>query len=337
MNHRKTGIIQHILNNGIDEHQDHWLAGKIRLLNIMALFSSFVMIFFGISNIIITDNIELIIIDFSVSVVILIPYVLNHYKKFMLARGLFIIMPYFVLALFVIMYGNEHIPFQYFFIPGSMLSLIFFRDEIGNKKWALSLLGVIIWFISKHDIFYDHLLSLNQNHIIISVIWGVVFLFITHFLMLYSFIKENDYNVERINQMNYELHDMAITDYLTGIYNRRYIINQLTLKFEEAKRNGLPMAIAILDIDHFKKVNDTYGHFIGDKILKMLTELAKCHFGENRLVGRLGGEEFMIIFDNHTLEEARKKMTEFHQMINQQELIWANDKIKITVSSVLLI
>jgi diguanylate cyclase (GGDEF)-like protein len=89
--------------------------------------------------------------------------------------------------------------------------------------------------------------------------------------------------------------ELAITDPLTGSYNRRFFFNQAKTEFERARRYQGPLSIIMLDIDDFKKINDTYGHLIGDQVLQSLAKLCKENVREIDVVGRYGGEEFVIL------------------------------------------
>jgi len=92
-----------------------------------------------------------------------------------------------------------------------------------------------------------------------------------------------------------ELEEEANTDPLTGLYNRRVINGQLKYQIDLARRSGNPMSVIMIDIDHFKKVNDTYGHLCGDSVLKTIAGILKEKSRDINIVGRYGGEEFMII------------------------------------------
>jgi len=105
-------------------------------------------------------------------------------------------------------------------------------------------------------------------------------------------LRKNYYMLE---QKTEKLEDKANHDPLTGLFNKGYLEEQLTYHFELAKRSGNPMAVMFLDIDHFKKVNDTYGHQCGDEVLKKIAHILKDKSRAINVVGRFGGEEFMII------------------------------------------
>ena len=112
----------------------------------------------------------------------------------------------------------------------------------------------------------------------------------------YRSISENITNKKRIEEL-------SITDKLTGLYNRMKIDEIMLKKVEEFKRYNTHFSIILLDIDNFKKVNDTYGHDVGDYVLKLIATTIKKNIRLTDSLGRWGGEEFLIICDNTSLEE----------------------------------
>jgi|FLOH01.1.fsa_nt_gi diguanylate cyclase (GGDEF)-like protein len=103
------------------------------------------------------------------------------------------------------------------------------------------------------------------------------------------------------------LSDLAINDGLTGIYNRRYFDEVLTTEWKRAKREKLPLSLVMLDIDYFKKYNDTYGHQAGDECLvKIAISIADTLQRPADMVARYGGEEFVVILPNAEQEDAAK-------------------------------
>jgi two-component system cell cycle response regulator len=88
---------------------------------------------------------------------------------------------------------------------------------------------------------------------------------------------------------------LALTDSLTGLYNRRYLLTHLGRLMNDTADRQKPLALLVIDVDHFKEVNDTYGHGAGDKVLQHITELMRGHVRNVDLVSRLGGEEFVVV------------------------------------------
>ncbi|MGE4385340.1 MAG: diguanylate cyclase [Endomicrobiaceae bacterium] len=93
----------------------------------------------------------------------------------------------------------------------------------------------------------------------------------------------------------HKISSLAITDGLTGLYTRAYFIERLQEEIERAKSNNLSMVIAIVDIDHFKSVNDQYGHIAGDMLLRQIADILRKRFREIDIIARYGGEEFTIL------------------------------------------
>ena len=99
-------------------------------------------------------------------------------------------------------------------------------------------------------------------------------------------------------QMNIKLKDMSETDQLTQIFNRRVILEKVEEYTALAKRYGTAFSLVIFDIDHFKAVNDTFGHNVGDIVLRQLTDNVKSRIRSTDIFGRWGGEEFIILVPN---------------------------------------
>jgi two-component system cell cycle response regulator len=90
--------------------------------------------------------------------------------------------------------------------------------------------------------------------------------------------------------------EMAVTDPLTGLYNRRYVVSRLRQGLDVLERSGEPVSVALIDIDHFKRINDGWGHQAGDRVLKGFAERLGRELRAIDIAGRYGGEEFVIIF-----------------------------------------
>ncbi len=95
-----------------------------------------------------------------------------------------------------------------------------------------------------------------------------------------------------------ELQKMAITDKLTDLYNRTLLKDSLEQAIQQSKRTNTPFTLLILDVDHFKKINDELGHEIGDNVLKQLGVFLKDSLRDSDKVFRIGGEEFLILLYN---------------------------------------
>ncbi|WP_379133197.1 GGDEF domain-containing protein [Paenibacillus sp. sgz500958] len=121
-------------------------------------------------------------------------------------------------------------------------------------------------------------------------------------------------------------------DALTGLYNHKTFHEYLDLLLEQGESNGLRLQIAILDIDNFKRVNDTYGHWVGDLVLKEVAATISPMIGANDFAARYGGEEFAIIFTDKSLTEAYMCAEELRTSIERMEHSYAGEK-PVTVST----
>lgn len=99
-----------------------------------------------------------------------------------------------------------------------------------------------------------------------------------------------------------------IRDGLTGLYNHSYTKEMIDIELERSKRSGIEFSIAMLDIDFFKKVNDSYGHMVGDQVLRSLSHFLLKRLRKTDKIGRYGGEEFIIILSDTPVNEAMEVM-----------------------------
>ncbi len=144
-----------------------------------------------------------------------------------------------------------------------------------------------------------------------------VHLVLTTLLFLYT--KRTNNYAHKLKEQNVLLEKLASTDTLTGIYNRRFLFELAHKYLEKAKRANTNYTLIALDIDHFKNVNDTYGHNIGDNALKAFANAVKFMLREGDLFGRTGGEEFSVIImdsdKNNSYIVAEKIRTEVEKII----------------------
>jgi diguanylate cyclase (GGDEF)-like protein len=143
-----------------------------------------------------------------------------------------------------------------------------------------------------------------------------------------ALIKEITFS--NLKEKEQEFYEKSITDSLTGLYNRSYLIDFLNKKIEESKRYNFPLSLAMIDIDFFKKVNDTYGHLTGDCVLRTLSIILKKHFRESDIVARYGGEEFIIVMQFAKFEDACAKMENLRKEIENYSFCDSNLEIHIS-------
>ena len=130
-----------------------------------------------------------------------------------------------------------------------------------------------------------------------------------------------------------EINKLIVIDELTKCYNRRYINEKLPIDIELAKANNLPLAIAMIDIDYFKLINDKYGHLLGDLVLKDIINIVKDNIrGKSDWIARYGGEEFLILFNDTSKEEAYNLLKRIKSIVENSILKYDDIEINITIS-----
>ena len=139
-------------------------------------------------------------------------------------------------------------------------------------------------------------------------------------------------NLEKIiRERTEELRTLSVTDALTGSFNHRYLKDFLRQKIEEARRYGISLAAVLLDIDFFKRVNDTHGHLVGNQVLIGVSECIKNGIRVTDVAGRYGGEEFLLILPYTSMEEAWQLADRLRRRIEESVFGDLGD-IKITIS-----
>lgn len=156
---------------------------------------------------------------------------------------------------------------------------------------------------------------------------------IEHIIRDFDVPEEN--KMEVIKQINYiytRTKYLSITDELTGLSNRRCFDNTLEKEFLRALRYNNKLTLVMFDIDHFKAVNDTYGHPCGDYILKEVANAALQTFRKTDSVFRFGGEEFVVILTETDIKQSEIPLERFRKTIETLDLTYQNQQINITVS-----
>lgn len=138
--------------------------------------------------------------------------------------------------------------------------------------------------------------------------------------------------VAQVHQLQTRLHEMAVRDALTGLHNRRFLDEQLPFELARARRLHLPLCIALGDIDHFKRLNDTYGHQAGDAVLRALRELFMQMVRDSDLVCRWGGEEILIVMPDVPGEVALARIERLREALAQRAIGFGHLQLRVTIS-----
>ena len=136
-----------------------------------------------------------------------------------------------------------------------------------------------------------------------------------------------------ITRLHAQLQEQVVQDPLTGLHNRRYLDNMMPREMALAERQHYPVAFIMFDIDKFKNVNDTYGHAVGDLVLKSVSQVLQAQARESDLLFRLGGEEFLMVLPNMNAHQAVHKANDCRLGIAAQTITSNGVEIRVTISA----
>jgi diguanylate cyclase (GGDEF)-like protein/PAS domain S-box-containing protein len=138
--------------------------------------------------------------------------------------------------------------------------------------------------------------------------------------------------MEEIQLLQADLRDQAIRDPLTGLYNRRFLNENLDRELDRAKREGYSVSLVMIDIDEFKQVNDTYGHYAGDLVLKQLAVLLVNQTRSSDLICRLSGDEFLLVLPNLSAQIAFERADQCRRAFRESIILFDEVEIRATLS-----
>lgn len=137
---------------------------------------------------------------------------------------------------------------------------------------------------------------------------------------------------DSLKKSNQALMELSNTDPLTHLSNRRFLMKTLEKELQRCERSQKPMALIMVDVDHFKPVNDTYGHQQGDVVLQTLADQMKAHLRDYDLAARFGGEEFALVLPETALAEAVQVAERLRVAISELRIPTDHDEIRLTIS-----
>ncbi|WP_111979037.1 diguanylate cyclase [Algibacillus agarilyticus] len=137
-------------------------------------------------------------------------------------------------------------------------------------------------------------------------------------------------NIEHLEYVE-DIQRSANTDYLTTLFNRRYFFSKIPTYVKKLESEGKPFSLAMVDIDHFKRINDAYGHDAGDKVINDIADKLTEHF-QDCVIARFGGEEFCIFLPDYDELHAGEELDDFRRVISESCLTYDNEDIEYTIS-----
>jgi len=136
----------------------------------------------------------------------------------------------------------------------------------------------------------------------------------------------------RIQRAEAEARKASLTDSLTGLYNRRFLHQRLEEEMARSRRHGAPLACVMLDLDHFKSINDAHGHAAGDSVLRDVSTILKAHIRKSDIAVRFGGEEFVLVLFSNNMEGARLVAERIRADVESHEFLHGDSPLRVTIS-----
>jgi diguanylate cyclase (GGDEF)-like protein len=204
--------------------------------------------------------------------------------------------------------------------------------------------GVSAWVFAAVYVLFYHAIGLTQDNAqqllsnrvnglaAVAIGWGLSVLLWRKFTTITLQQAQLEEANAELQSKQKELQRLTRLDGLTGLYNRNTFVELTRQELVRAQRQGSSTTILLLDLDFFKRVNDTWGHPAGDAVLKNVASVANSTVRATDLVGRLGGEEFIILLPNTSLEAARKLAEKLRANLEHTPTPWEQTRITSTVS-----
>jgi diguanylate cyclase (GGDEF)-like protein len=227
-----------------------------------------------------------------------VEYGLSRTVHYPLAAGL-VVMTVFSATFSIVIANPENPQYLYFLVIGGLLGSLFLSARMTAIIFAVTLLGMMFLSIFVAGISTSHNLT---AFVFILTVGGLV---VMASILRQHYLVRIHWQTLQLVESEAEQRELSIRDPLTGLFNRRYLEETLTLEMIRAARKQHPIGVIMVDIDHFKRINDLHGHAAGDAVLVQMGDFLLTHVRSSDVICRYGGEEFILV-----LPEATRKITQ---------------------------
>lgn len=211
---------------------------------------------------------------------------------------------------------------------------LIYRTVIDNGIYKNNV-DMKLMFLIDASTYSNHEKQLLKTAIITSVA-ALIFALITSITIYYTTVERSRKEKERLEHLvkerTYEIEMLSKTDGLTGLWNRRYLEEMLEMEFKRARRDNHDLSIMVIDLDFFKKINDSYGHMAGDEVLRDISARISGAIRKTDFVGRYGGEEIVVILPSQNISKAKEVAGKVLTTISKQPVVFESNDITVTAS-----
>ena len=314
------GFIIKYLNRGVVRDDSFYEIRKVNLINIFHFIALMALIPLGILAL----YRSLDVLGFMLLGVALILFINCYYFKFSKNK---ILVSYVMVTLLFILYiylvytgGFKNTgPLWIYTLPMVSMFLLGFRTGLVYIALFFVVLMIILFEINVPIYSYGFKLRLVLSLLVVTFLASV-----------YEYLQEKTFL--HMHNLSKELEEASYKDYLTQIYNRRGVDKELKNIYAHCKKNNHHFSLMVCDIDYFKKINDYYGHIVGDEVLKKVVLEIKNIIRKDDVLARWGGEEFLVLLPDTSIDDAYKVAEKIRKTIENTLFTYNNHTIKMTVS-----
>jgi diguanylate cyclase (GGDEF)-like protein len=201
------------------------------------------------------------------------------------------------------------------------------NPEVNDGQVMLLAIDASDYVANERKLFYTSLATS-----LLAIIVTVTIVYAIYRINLRRAREENVRLEQMVAERTDELRRISQTDKLTGLANRSHLEERLDIEFKRALRYKFPLTLAVVDLDFFKKVNDTYGHLAGDAVLREVGARLRAELRETDFVGRFGGEEFVVILTNTSLQGSLKLAEILRRFVGESPVHFEGQDLQVTAS-----
>ena len=305
-------ILEKLTNLGTS-HQTFSIASKSRMTNIISLFTIFISGFYTFNYIFILNEPIVAFLNACFTLAYCLTLAFTYFNEHKKAKLWFfsIVMLHLYVCTNIYVTNKTGFHLYYFLVPTGAFLLFELKEKF--EKITLSVIAIALFFYCENTFNTSPIIELTDeiNHLIYQSVFFFNMLEVIFVLTLFA---------NQIETNELKLTKQATTDALTGIANRHYFFEQGNALLSNANHNDRPFSFILLDFDNFKRINDQYGHFIGDLCLIEITKTIQKHCRDQDIFSRIGGEEFVIALPDTTLQESNNIAETIRLAISKQQI-----------------